>query len=82
MWKYVVIYTFLISSGRKPVMEQYGRFFTDRPAAERYMMNEIVEECVCDSILWKYISKGDMRNGVIIMAELDSIASNKVIKKQ
>lgn len=81
MWKYVVIYTFLIMSGRKPTMEQYGRFFTNRHEADVYL-SEVREECSCDSSMWKYISRSELKDGVIIMVELDSMPVNKLIKKQ
>ena len=74
MWKYIIIYTFLISYGKHPKTETYARYFkdTDKKQALAWYQDRS-EECICDSLRWKFISRSDMKDGAIIMVEFDSL---------
>ena len=74
MWKYWVIYTFLISYGKNPKTETYQRNFkADEKEAAVAWYNDRLDECFCDSVRWKFITRSERKEGAIIMVEIDSL---------
>jgi hypothetical protein len=74
MYRYIIIYTFLIAFGHNghKRTEQYGRLFYDRRDAVKYY-RETIDDCFCDSTKWNRITRQQMKEGAVICVEMDSL---------
>ena len=68
MWKFVVVYTLIVSL--HPVkMRRFGEYYSTYKEAERGYQN-LQDECTCDSAQWRYITRKEIRDNMGVIGSM------------